>query len=130
MHIVEVFGRIFISALFLIEAVRKFFNPDMSMIYMSDHGVPEFLFYPSIAFEIIIPLLLIVGYKTRIAASLLTVFVLTVTLIFHSHHIVDDSMQLTIFLKNLAIIGGLLLIISNKSQICSVDYYLESKKGN
>jgi len=130
MHIVEVFGRIFISALFLIEAVRKFFNPDMSMIYMSDHGVPEFLFYPSIAFEIIIPLLLIVGYKTRIAASLLTVFVLTVTLIFHSHHIIDDGMQLTIFLKNLAIIGGLLLIISNKPQICSVDYYLESKKGN
>ena len=130
MHIVEVFGRIFISALFLIEAVRKFFNPDMSMIYMSDHGVPEFLFYPSIAFEIIIPLLLIFGYKTRIAASLLTVFVLTVTLIFHSHHIIDDGMQLTIFLKNLAIIGGLLLIISNKPQICSVDYYLESKKGN
>ena len=130
MHIVEVFGRIFISALFLIEAVRKFFNPDMSMMYMSDHGVPDFLFYPSIAFEIIIPLLLIVGYKTRIAASLLAVFVLTVTLIFHSHHIIDDGMQLTIFLKNLAIIGGLLLIISNKPQICSVDYYLESKKGN
>ena len=130
MHIVEVFGRIFISALFLIEAVRKFFNPDMSMIYMSDYGVPEFLFYPSIAFEIIIPLLLIVGYKTRIAASLLTVFVLTVTLIFHSHHIIDDGMQLTIFLKNLAIIGGLLIIISNKPQVCSVDYYLESKKDN
>ena len=130
MHIVEVFGRIFISALFLIEAVKKFFNPDMSMMYMSDHGVPEFLFYPSIAFEIIIPLLLIVGYKTRIAASLLAVFVLTVTLIFHSHHIIADSMQLTIFLKNLAIIGGLLIIISNKPQICSVDYYLESKKGN
>ena len=130
MHIVEVFGRIFISTLFLIEAIRKFFNPDMSMIYMSDHGVPEFLFYPSIAFEIIIPLLLIAGYKTRIAASLLAVFVLAVTLIFHSHHIIDDGMQLTIFLKNLAIIGGLLLIISNKPQICSVDYYLESKKGN
>ena len=130
MHIVEVFGRIFISALFLIEAIRKFFNPDMSMMYMSDHGVPEFLFYPSIAFEIIIPLLLIAGYKTRITASLLAVFVLTVTLIFHSHHIIDDGMQLTIILKNLAIIGGLLLIISNKPQICSVDYYLESKKGN
>ena len=130
MHIVEVSGRIFISILFLIEAVKKFFNPDESMMYMSDHGVPEFLFYPSIAFEIIIPLLLIVGYKTRIAASLLAVFVLTVTLIFHSHHIIDDSMQLTIFLKNLAIIGGLLLIISNKPQICSVDYYLESKKSN
>ena len=97
---------------------------------MSDHGVPEFLFYPSIAFEIIIPLLLIVGYKTKIVSSVLALFVLAVTLIFHSHHIFDDGMQLTVFLKNFAIIGGLLLIISNKSQICSVDYYLESKKGN
>ena len=130
MHILEIFGRIFISFLFLVEAVRKFLNPDMSMMYMSEHGVPEFFFYPSLVFEVIFPLLLIVGYKTRIAASLLAVFVLTVTLIFHSHHIIDDGMQLTIFLKNLAIIGGLLLIISNKSQICSVDYYLESKKGN
>ena len=130
MHVVEIFGRIFISTLFLIEAVRKFFNPDISMMYMSDHHVPEFLFYPSIAFEIIIPLLLIAGYKTKIVASILALFVFAVTLIFHSHHIVADSMQLTIFLKNFAIIGGLLIIISNKPQICSLDYYLKSKKGN
>ena len=130
MHIVEVFGRIFISALFLVETIKKFLNPDMSMMYMSDHGVPEFRFYPSLAFEFIFPLLLIAGYKTRIVASLLALFVLTVTLIFHSHHIIEDGMQLTIFLKNFAIIGGLLIIISNKPQICSVDYYLESKKGN
>ena len=128
MHIVEVFGRVFISLLFLIEAVRKFFDPDMSMIYMSDHGVPEILFYPSIAFEIIVPLLLIVGYKTRIVASLLALFVLTVSLIFHTHNILEDGMQLVIFLKNISIIGGLLIVIANKPQICSVDYYLDSKK--
>ena len=128
MHIIEVFGRLFISLLFLIEAVRKFFDPDMSMIYMSDHGVPEILFYPSVAFEIIVPLLLIVGYKTRIVASLLALFVLTVTLIFHTHHILEDGMQLVIFLKNISIIGGLLIVIANKPQICSVDYYLDSKK--
>ena len=128
MHIVEVFGRLFISLLFLIEAVRKFFDPDMSMIYMSDHGVPEILFYPSVAFEIIVPLLLIVGYKTRIVASLLALFVLTVSLIFHTHHILEDGMQLVILLKNISIIGGLLIVIANKPQICSVDYYLDSKK--
>ena len=130
MHIVEVFGRIFISALFLIEAVRKFFDPDISMMYMSDHGVPEFLFYPSIAFEIIIPLLLIVGYKTKIVSSVLALFVLTVTFIFHTHHIFADGMQFTAVLKNIAIIGGLLIVISNKPQVCTVDYYLESKKSN
>ena len=128
MHIVEVFGRIFISLLFLIEAVRKFFDPDISMMYMSDHGVPEILFYPSVAFEIIVPLLLIAGYKTRIVASLLALFVLTVTLIFHTHNILDDGMQLVIFLKNISIIGGLLIVIANKPQICSLDYHYESKR--
>tara|TARA_B100000579_G_scaffold104151_1_gene82899 strand:- start:411 stop:800 length:390 start_codon:yes stop_codon:yes gene_type:complete len=128
MHILDVFGRLFISSLFLIEAVKKFLNPDITMMYMSDHGVPEFLFYPSIAFELILPLLLIVGYKTRIVASLIALFVIAVTLIFHTHHIIADGSQLTIVLKNIAIIGGLLVIIANKPQICSIDYYLESKK--
>ena len=129
MHIVEVFGRILIS-LFFGRGSKKILNPDESMMYMSDHGVPEFLFYPSIAFEIIVPLILIAGYKTKIVASLLALFVFAVTLIFHTHHIMGDGMQLTIFLKNIAIIGGLLVIISNKPQICSFDYYLDSKKGN
>ena len=130
MHIIEVFGRIFIASLFLVEAIRKFLDPDMSMMYMSDHSVPEFLFYPSLAFELIFSLFLIAGFKTKIVASLLALFVLIVTLIFHSHHIFDESMQLTIFLKNFAIMGGLLIIIANKPQVCSIDYYLENKKGN
>tara|TARA_B100002051_G_scaffold28260_1_gene22016 strand:+ start:1413 stop:1805 length:393 start_codon:yes stop_codon:yes gene_type:complete len=130
MHILEVFGRIFISFLFLVEAIRKFLDPDMSMMYMSDHGVPELLFYPSLVFELIIPLFLIAGYYTKIVASLLALFVLTVTFIFHGHNIFADSLQLTIFLKNLAIFGGLLVIIASKPQICSVDYYLKFKKGN
>ena len=128
MHIVDVLGRIFISLLFIVDGVRKFFDPDMSIIYMSDHHVPEFLFYPSLGFEIIFPILLIAGYKTKIVASLLALFVLAVTLIFHTHHIFTDSSQLTIVLKNLSIFGGLLIIIANKPQICSFDYYLENKK--
>ena len=128
MHIVEVFGRLFISALFIVEAIKKFLNPDMSMIYMSDHGVPEFLFYPSVAFELVFPLLLIVGYKTRVVASFLFLFVLAVTLIFHAHHLMMDGSQLTTLLKNFAIMGGLLVVIANKPQICSIDYYLYSKK--
>ncbi len=128
MHIVEVFGRLFISALFIVEAIKKFLNPDISMIYMNDHSVPEFLFYPSVAFELVFPLLLIVGYKTRIVASFLFLFVLSVTLIFHAHHVMMDGSQLTTLLKNFAIMGGLLVVIANKPQICSIDYYLYSKK--
>ncbi len=128
MHIVEVLGRIFISSLFIVEAIRKFFSPDEGMIYMSDYGVPEILFYPSLIFEFVVPLILIAGFKTRFFASLLFLFVLSVTVIFHTDF--GNNMQMISFLKNLAIMGGLLIIISNKPQMCSIDYYLESKKGN
>jgi putative oxidoreductase len=128
MHIVEVLGRIFISSLFIVEAIRKFFSPDEGMIYMSDYGVPEILFYPSLIFEFVVPLILIAGFKTRFFASLLFLFVLSVTVIFHTDF--SNNMQMISFLKNLAIMGGLLIIISNKPQMCSIDYYLESKKGN
>ena len=128
MHIVEVIGRIFISSLFIIEAIRKFFSPDEGMMYMSDYGVPEILFYPSLIFEFVVPLILIAGFKTRFFASLLFLFVLSVTVIFHTDF--SNNMQMISFLKNLAIMGGLLIIISNKPQMCSIDYYLESKKGN
>ena len=128
MHIVEILGRIFISSLFIVEAIRKFFSPDEGMIYMSDYGVPEILFYPSLIFEFVVPLILIAGFKTRFFASLLFLFVLSVTVIFHTDF--SNNMQMISFLKNLAIMGGLLIIISNKPQMCSIDYYLESKKGN
>ena len=127
MHIVEVLGRIFISSLFIVEAIRKFFSPDEGMIYMSDYGVPEILFYPSLIFEFVVPLILIAGFKTRFFASLLFLFVLSVTVIFHTDF--SNNMQMISFLKNLAIMGGLLIIISNKPQMCSIDYYLESKKS-
>ena len=126
MHIVEVLGRIFISSLFIVEAIRKFFSPDEGMIYMSDYGVPEILFYPSLIFEFVVPLILIAGFKTRFFASLLFLFVLSVTVIFHTDF--GNNMQMISFLKNLAIMGGLLIIISNKPQMCSIDYYLGSKK--
>ena len=126
MHIVEVLGRIFISSLFIVEAIRKFFSPDEGMMYMSDYGVPEILFYPSLIFEFVVPLILIAGFKTRFFASLLFLFVLSVTIIFHTDF--SNNMQMISFLKNLAIMGGLLIIISNKPQMCSIDYYLESKK--
>ena len=128
MHIVEILGRIFISSLFIVEAIRKFFSPDEGMMYMSDYGVPEILFYPSLIFEFVVPLILIAGFKTRFFASLLFLFVLSVTVIFHTDF--TNNMQMISFLKNLAIMGGLLIIISNKPQMCSIDYYLESKKGN
>ena len=126
MHIVEFFGRILLSALFLVEGVRKFFFQEETIMYMEDYGVPEILFFPSLSLEIVFPILLIVGYKTRFSASIMALFTLTVALIFHTNF--DNQMELIIFFKDIAIAGGFLIIAANEPKICSIDYFLKSKR--
>ena len=126
MHIIEAIGRILLSSLFLIEGVRKFFFQEETIMYMEDYGVPEILFFPSIILEILFPILLIIGYKTRFSASIMALFTLTVALIFHTNF--DNQMELTIFLKDIAIAGGFLIIAANEPKICSIDYFLKYKK--
>ena len=126
MHIIEAFGRILLSSLFLIEGVRKFFFQEETIMYMEDYGVPEILFFPSIILEILFPILLIIGYQTRFSALIMALFTLTVALIFHTNF--DNQMELIIFLKDIAIAGGFLIIAANEPKICSIDYFLKSKK--
>ena len=126
MYIVEFFGRILLSALFLVEGVRKFFFQEETIMYMEDYGVPEILFFPSLGLEIAFPILLIVGYKTRFSASIMALFTLTVALIFHTNF--ENQMESIMFLKDIAIAGGFLIIAANEPKICSVDYFLKSKR--
>ena len=125
MHIVEAFGRIFISTLFIIEAIKKFLFKEETIFYMEDHGIPEILFYPSLIFELVFPILLIIGYQTRISAVAMFIFTIIVTIIFHNDF--ENQMQLTALLKNLSIAGGLLIIASNEPKVCTLDYYLKNK---
>ena len=126
MHIIEVFGRIFLSSLFLIEGVRKFFFQEETMMYMEEYGVPEILFFPSIILEILFPILLIIGYKTRFSAFIMALFTLSVAIIFHTNF--DNQMELIIFLKDIAIAGGFLIIFTNEPKNLTFDYFLKSKK--
>ena len=126
MHIIEALGRIFLSILFLIEGVKKFFLQEETIIYMEEYGVPEILFFPSLVLEILFPILLIIGYKTKISASIMALFTLTVAIIFHSDF--QNHLELIAFLKNVAIAGGFLVIVANDPKICSIDYFLKSKK--
>ena len=125
MHIVELIGRILLSALFLIEGIGKIFMQENVVMYMEDYGVPDMLFIPAVVVEILFPLLLIVGYKTRLAALVMALFTLTVAIIFHTDF--SDGMQLISFLKNLAIAGGFMIIIAYGSNKFSIDHFLKSK---
>ena len=125
MHIIELIGRIFLSALFLIEGLGKLFTQEQVITYMEDYGVPGMLFIPAVVVEILFPLLLIVGYKTKLAALVMALFTLTVAIIFHTDF--SDGMQLISFLKNLAIAGGFMIIIAYGSNKFSIDHFLKSK---
>ena len=125
MHIIEVLGRILLSSLFLIEGVRKFFFQEETIMYMEEYGVPEILFFPSLILEILFPILLIIGYKTRISALIMALFTLTVAIIFHTDF--QSQMELIMFLKDIAIAGGFLIIAANEPKICSIDYMLKSR---
>lgn len=73
----------------------------------------------TIAFQILGALSLILGYKANIGAALLILFLIPATLVFHNP-IIDFS-QLTQFLKNLGLIGGLLMVIYAGAGAASID---------
>ena len=123
MHIVEFIGRILLSALFLIEGIGKISMQEDVIMYMADYGVPEILFIPAIILEILFPLLLIIGYKTKLSALIMALFTLTVAIIFHTNF--SEGMQITFFLKDLAIAGGFMIIFVYGSNKISLDYRIK-----
>ena len=126
MIFVEFIGRLLLSALFLIEGLGKISIQEDVIMYMEDYGVPGILFLPALALEILFPLILIAGYKTKWTASVMALFTFAVAIIFHTDF--DESMQLMLFLKDIAIAGGFMIIVANGPGKISLDYYFKSKK--
>ena len=125
MHIIEFIGRILLSALFLIEGIGKISMQEDVIMYMEDYGVPEILFIPAVILEILFPLLLIVGYKTKLSALIMALFTLTVAIIFHTNF--SEGMQMIFFLKDIAIAGGFMIIIVYGPGKISLDHYFKLK---
>jgi len=128
MRVIDVLGRIFLSTLFLIEGTNKIFNYEETIQYMENFGIPGYLAIPAIILEILFPLLLIIGYQTKIAALVMMIFTIVVAIIFHTNF--DDQMQFITFFKDIAIAGGFIIIFVNGAGKFSVDYKLKSNKTN
>ena len=126
MHILEFVGRLLLSILFLIEGLGKISMQENVIMYMENYGVPGILFIPATALEILFPIILIVGYKTKWAASVMAIFTFTVAIIFHTDF--SDGMQMIFFLKDLAIAGGFMIIVAYGPGKISLDYYFKSKQ--
>lgn len=120
-------GRICIAIIFLLAGFNKIVDQDGTLAYMAAKGVPyiPYALYTAAIVEIVAGALLVFGYKTRFAATVLAIFLAAVTYMmhdfWHSTDPADKAMQTMNFLKNLAIFGGLLYVICFGSGGCACD---------
>ena len=111
-NLLDLLARIFISLIFLLSGINKIGNYEGTVGWMESLG------------KIAAPILIIVGYKVKISAALLSVFCVTTAIIFHSDF--SDQMQFISFMKNIGLAGGFLFIVVNGAK----DFSLDRKLGN
>jgi putative oxidoreductase len=112
-------GRILISLIFVHSGIGKIAGYAGTQAYMESAGVPGMLLPAVIAVELLGGLAIILGWHTKLAAFLLAGFTLLSGILFHAHF--GDQMQMIMFMKNLAIAGGLLMIVSHGAGPYSID---------
>lgn len=112
-------ARILLSVMFIMGGYSKIGGYEGTQGYMESVGVPGMLLPLVIVLELLGGLALLVGWHARIAAFLLAGFTLLAALIFHNNF--GDQMQMILFMKNLAITGGLLMVVAFGAGKLSID---------
>ena len=123
-NLLDLVGRVFISLIFLLSGINKIGNYDGTVGWMESIGMPGIFLIPAIILEIAAPILIMIGYKVKISAALLSVFCVATAIIFHSDF--SDQMQFISFMKNIGLAGGFLFIVVNGAK----DFSLDKKLGN
>lgn len=132
-----VLGRIMIATIFLMSAVgNKIPNFNKVAGYMASENVPmsQVMLVGAIVFLIAGSLSIIVGFKARIGAALLLVFLVLATYFFHDFWTFENAQakqdQMIQFMKNLALMGTMVFLMTNGSGRMSLDNILFTKEGN
>ena len=116
---IELTSRILLAAIFFMAGLGKIGAYAATQGYMESQGVSGALLPIVIGLEIAGPVLLVIGWQTRVVALALAGFTLVTAFVFHLNF--GDQMQAIMFMKNLAIAGGLLLLFSHGAGEFSLD---------
>ena len=113
-------GRILLALIFLQSGIEKFVYYSGTLGYMTKAGLPfpQVLLVASGIIETACALALIVGWKTRLAAIGLVIWMIPVTLLFHNPAGGQEAM--IHFMKNIAITGGLLVLFASGPGVWSL----------
>ena len=117
--IIQLLGRMMMALIFILAGLGKIQDPAGTAGYMQSAGLPSILLWPTIALEVLGGLALVLGYKTRYVAFALAIFSVVAALMFHRNF--ADQMQMILFLKNIAMAGGLLLLAVGGNTAYSMD---------
>ncbi len=114
-------GRILLALMFLMPALNKITNFEGTQQFMASKGMPAtaFLLLCSIAILLFGAFSIGAGFKSKTGAISLIVFLIPASFIFHTDF--ADQNQVIHFLKNMALIGGLLLVYVNGTGEFSLD---------
>jgi len=118
-NILDLIGRVFISLVFLLSGLNKIGNYEGTVGWMESLGMPGIFLIPAIALEIIAPISIIIGYKIKISAALLSLFCIATAIIFHNDF--SNQMQFISFMKNIGLAGGFLFLAINGAKDFSLD---------
>ena len=121
-------GRILLVLIFLQSGIGKIGNFEGTAKYMASFGMPyaNFFLVGAILFELVGSIAVILGYFTRFGALLILIFLVPTTLIFHNNF--ADQVQMIMFMKNVSMFGGCLILLSQGPGRLSIDYLLRGKK--
>lgn len=117
--ILQLVGRLMLALIFVLAGIGKISDPAGTAGYMQAMGVPTLLLWPTIVLELLGGLAIAVGFKTRYAALALAGFSVLAAIIFHSNF--SDQIQSVLFLKNIAMAGGLILLAVGGKTAYSMD---------
>ncbi|WP_025646801.1 MULTISPECIES: DoxX family protein [unclassified Psychrobacter] len=112
-------GRVFLSLMFIVSGFNKITDYAGTQGYMESMGVPALMLPLVIILELLGGIAILIGFKTRIVALLFIGFNVISALLFHSDF--GDQTQMTMFMKNIAIAGGFLLLFAQGAGAYSVD---------
>jgi putative oxidoreductase len=116
---IQLTGRVLMAAIFIMAGINKISGYAGTQGYMESMGVPGVLLPLVILLEVGGGLAILLGWQSRIAAFLLAGFCVVSAVIFHANF--ADQMQSILFMKNLAMAGGLLFLVAGKTHIWSID---------
>ena len=122
----DIIGRIGLALLFLWSGYGMLAHTASQVALMQAYGMPaaNILIWPTALVELVAGAMLVLGWRARWAALALILFTVAATLIFHAYWSVpaDQVMnQQNEFAKNLAIVGGLLLVLAHGSGRYALD---------